>query len=90
MHCLGPPLDECHKVYCHAEHMLEPWPFALEYSHKGVQRNVSLHSKHRLNVIITPAAFRSLGDARSFVLLLSQVGCSPHMLQQDMRKFGVQ
>lgn len=53
--------------------MLEAWPFQLEYNHKGVQRNISLHSNERLNVIVTPSAFRSVGDARSFVLLLSQV-----------------
>ena len=56
-----------------AEPMLESWPFVFEYSHKAMQRNVSLQSNNRVNVIITPAAFRSLGDARSFVLLLRQV-----------------
>ena len=53
--------------------MMEPWPFMLEYSHKAMQRNISVHSNNRLNVIITPAAFRSIGDARSFVILLRQV-----------------
>ena len=55
-----------------AEPMLESWPFQLEYRHIAGQRNLSLHSRARLNVIITPVAFRSLGDARSFIMLVSQ------------------
>ena len=50
--------------------MIDAWPFKLEYRHAGLHRQLTLHSAERLNMIVTPSAFRSLGDVRSFYMLL--------------------
>ena len=54
----------------HAEPMVEPWPLTLSYRHTAALRSLSLASEERLSLIATPACFRSLGDARSFLQLL--------------------
>ena len=54
----------------HADPLVELWPFKLEYRHSGQHRQIMLHSAQRLAMIVTPTAFRSIGDVRSFVTLL--------------------
>ena len=54
---------------CDAEPLVEPWPAKLEYRQSGFARTVALHSDERLNIIITPSAFRSIGDLKSFIAL---------------------
>ena len=61
----------------HAEPLVELWPFKLEYRHSGQHRHIVLHSAQRLAMIVTPTAFRSIGDVRSFVTLL--LGQQPGM-----------
>ena len=57
-------------VRVHADPLIDSWPFKLEYRHNGQHRQIMLHSAQRLNMIVTPAAFRSVGDVRSFAHLL--------------------
>ena len=52
--------------YISAEPMMEPWPVSIEYQHTGLSQRLSVHSLERLNLVVTPAAFRSIGDARLF------------------------
>ncbi len=54
--------------------MIEAWTVVLTFRHLASLRCLSLTSDQRLNLIATPAAFRSLGDLRCFLLLFS---CSP-------------
>ena len=56
----------------HAEPMLEAWPIALEARGGSAGRALSLTSKEYLNLTLTPAAFRSVGDAKAFVEALTQ------------------
>ena len=56
-----------------AEPMVEGWPFTVAYRHNGNVQNLSFQSNERLNLVVTPAAFRSLGDLRSFLQLLNSV-----------------
>ena len=56
-----------------AEPMVEGWPFTLAYRHTGNLQSLSFQSNDRLNLVVTPAAFRSLGDLRSFVQLLNSL-----------------
>jgi hypothetical protein len=53
--------------------MVEGWPFTVAYRHNGNVQNLSFQSNERLNLVVTPAAFRSLGDLRSFLQLLNSV-----------------
>ena len=53
-----------------AEPMMEPWPVSIEYQHTGLSQRLSVHSVERLNLVVTPAAFRSIGDARLFYSML--------------------
>lgn len=55
------------------EPMVEGWPFTVAYRHTGSLQNLSFQSSERLNLVLTPAAFRSLGDLRSFLQLLKSV-----------------
>lgn len=57
--------------------MVEGWPFTVAYRHTANLQNVSFQSNERLNLVVTPAAFRSLGDLRSFLQLLNTVP-DPH------------
>ena len=57
--------------------MVEGWPFTVAYRHTSNLQNVSFQSNERLNLVVTPAAFRSLGDLRSFLQLLNTVP-DPH------------
>ena len=57
--------------------MVEGWPFTVAYRHAANLQNVSFQSNERLNLVVTPAAFRSLGDLRSFLQLLNTVP-DPH------------
>lgn len=59
--------------------MVEGWPFTVAYRHTSNLQNVSFQSNERLNLVVTPAAFRSLGDLRSFLQLLNTVP-DPHCL----------
>ncbi|KAL3144165.1 hypothetical protein ABBQ32_003949 [Trebouxia sp. C0010 RCD-2024] len=59
------------------EPMVEGWPFTVTYRHTSNLQNVSFQSNERLNLVVTPAAFRSLGDLRSFLQLLNTVP-DPH------------
>lgn len=52
---------------------MEGWPFTVSYRHTGSLQNLSFQSSERLNLVVTPAAFRSLGDLRSFLQLLNSV-----------------
>ena len=49
---------------------MEPWPVSIEYQHTGLSQRLSVHSVERLNLVVTPAAFRSIGDARLFYSML--------------------
>ncbi|KAK9809768.1 hypothetical protein WJX73_004442 [Symbiochloris irregularis] len=69
------------------ESLLESWPFAVKYNDTAAQRMLSLQSEARLNLIITPAAFRSLGDLHSFVHLITQVA-QPNMSGAVRRSMG--
>lgn len=53
--------------------MVEGWPFTVAYRHTGNLQSLSFQSNDRLNLVVTPAAFRSLGDLRSFVQLLNSL-----------------
>ena len=68
--------------------MVDAWPFKLEYRHAGLHRQISLHSTERLNMIVTPAAFRSLGDVRSFFLLLQAAQPSRNLPRVAVRAMG--
>ena len=59
--------------------MVEGWPFTVAYRHTGSLQNLSFQSNERLNLVVTPAAFRSLGDLRSFLQLLNSVPDSVNM-----------
>ena len=54
-----------------AEPLLERWPFAMAYHHEGAQLQLMFSSDACLNLVATPASFRSIGDARSFLQALS-------------------
>ena len=56
--------------------MVEGWPFTVAYRHNGNLQSLSFQSNDRLNLVVTPAAFRSLGDLRSFVQLLNSLPVS--------------
>ena len=75
---------------CCTEPMVEGWPFTVTYRHSGSLQNLSFASVERLNVVVTPAAFRSIGDLRSFVLLLSSPpdqGSMPLGMRAVVRSF---
>ena len=59
-----------------AEPMLEAWPVALEARGGSAGRALSLTSKELLNLTLTPASFRSIGDIKAFAEALMQ----PHAL----------
>lgn len=59
-----------------AEPLLERWPFSVAYHHEGAQLQLMFSSDACLNLVATPAAFRSIGDARSFLQAMS-VPASP-------------
>ncbi|KAK9808775.1 hypothetical protein WJX72_003363 [[Myrmecia] bisecta] len=75
------------------EPMVEAWPFNLEYRHTAGSRNITLHSEERLNLIVTPAAFRSVGDVRTFIQMLSatevadEVSSVPSVLVRSMTQW---
>ena len=73
---------------CCTEPMVDAWPFKLEYRHAGLHRHIGLHSAQRLNLVVTPAAFRSLGDVRSFGLLLRAPQVERTIPQVAMRAMG--
>lgn len=52
--------------------MIEAWPLALEARGSSTGRALSLTSKEYLNLTLTPAAFRSIGDAKAFTEALTQ------------------
>ena len=54
---------------------MEPWPLSVSYRHTAALRSLSVASEERLSLNATPACFRSLGDARSFLQLLGSRGC---------------
>ena len=54
-----------------AEPVLERWPFSVAYQHEGAQLRLMFSSDACLNLVATPAAFRSIGDARSFLQALA-------------------
>ena len=56
---------------CFAEPLLERWPFSVAYQHEGAQLRLMFSSDACLNLVATPAAFRSIGDARSFLQALA-------------------
>lgn len=47
--------------------MVEPWPLEMEYRHAAGRRQLSIRSDQRLNLVLTPASFRSIGDLLAFV-----------------------
>ena len=51
--------------------MVESWPFSISYREGGGHHMASLNSQDRLNLILTPAAFRSIGDLYCFSKLVS-------------------
>ena len=53
------------------EPLLERWPFSVAYQHEGAQLRLMFSSDACLNLVATPAAFRSIGDARSFLQALA-------------------
>lgn len=57
---------------CPAEPIVEGWPVSLDYVHSADTRRFNITSSKRLNVVITPAAFRSIGDLRSFIILMNK------------------
>lgn len=59
-------------VFACTEPMLEAWPVALEAHGGSAGRALSLTSKDHLNLTLTPAAFRSIGDAKAFAEALMQ------------------
>ena len=59
--------------------MLEAWPVAVEARGGSTGRALSLTSQEHLNLTLTPAAFRSIGDAKAFVEALAQ----PHALNPN-------
>ena len=59
------------ETFSFAEPLLERWPFAIAYKHEGVQLRLMFSSDACLNLVATAAAFRSIGDARSFLQALS-------------------
>ena len=61
-----------HVHACHAEPIVEAWPVTLDYVHSADTRRFNIASSKRLNVVITPAAFRSIGDVRSFIILMNK------------------
>ena len=54
-----------------AEPLLERWPFSVAYHHEGAQLQLIFSSDACLNLVATPAAFRSIGDACSFMQALA-------------------
>ena len=52
---------------------MESWPFSIGFRESNGHRMVTLTSDRRLNLIVTPAAFRSLGDLYSFARLVSSL-----------------
>lgn len=52
--------------------MLEPWTFGVSFREANGGRVASLTSGARLNLVATPAAFRSVGDLLSFLSLAAQ------------------
>lgn len=63
-------------LFACAEPMLEAWPFSLEARGGSTGRALSLTSQEHVNLTLTPAAFRSIGDAKAFAETLMQ----PHAL----------
>ena len=59
-------------LFACTEPMLEAWPVALEARGGSPGRALSLTSKENLNLTLTPAAFRSIGDAKAFAEALMQ------------------
>lgn len=64
-------------IFCGAEPIVESWPLVVTYSHCASLRSLTLTSQQRLNIIATPAALRSLGDLRCFMLLFTSPGPAP-------------
>ena len=60
-----------------AEPLLERWPFSVAYHHEGAHLRLMFSSDACLNLVATPAAFRSIGDARSFLQALAVPALSP-------------
>ncbi|KAK9852808.1 hypothetical protein WJX84_011225 [Apatococcus fuscideae] len=54
------------------EPIVEAWPVSLDHVHSADTRRFNITSSKRLNVVITPAAFRSIGDVRSFIILMNK------------------
>ena len=79
----GPPTHHAPTCVLHpnpfmsAEPMMESWPVSIEYQHTGLSQRLSLHSLERLNLVVTPAAFRSIGDARLFYSMMMSLSTPP-------------
>ena len=46
--------------------LVESWPLSISYREGNAHHTCSLHSDARLNLVVTPASFRSLGDLYCF------------------------
>ena len=55
----------------HTEALLERWPFSVGYHHAASKLRLMFSSEACLSLVATPAAFRSLGDARCFLNALA-------------------
>lgn len=59
-------------ISVYAEPMVEVWPVELEACRGGAGHALALTSRERLNLTLTPAAFRSIGDVKSFAEALAR------------------
>ena len=69
--------------------MVEYWPVALTYRQNNKHHTANLHSDKRLNLVMTPAAFRSIGDLYTFIKMLqahSRASRRRHMLAGATRR----
>jgi len=53
--------------------MVESWPFSISYREGNAHHTCSLHSDARLNLLVTPASFRSLGDLYCFSKMVTSL-----------------
>lgn len=69
-----------------AEPMVESWPFSVSFRECNGHRIVTVSSETRLNLIVTPAAFRSVGDLYSFAKLVTHL---PDATRRSLSSFFV-